>query len=348
VLNATHVLRQRHRVFLAYRKPEIGDRFSIPKYWLPFRHEADLQSLWQIVSIIKTQRIDVVVPTKRKEYFLAGMACKLTGVKNIIILGIVRDLKNTVINNLIYNWLADGIMVNAQMIKDVLLYSSYMKAEKIAVIPNSIAIDVESVQAAPKKFDFTISSLAELSTRKGFDFLLRGFACFIKQYCITNAGIVIIGSGNELENLKLLSITLGIEHLVIFTGFLKDPYPYLLSSTVFAMTSKNEGIPYAIIEAALLDNAIITTKAGGIEELLKDNKHCLYVSYADESLFASQLYRLYSDATLRKQLAENAHQAAIAKFSLEKMEMDMIGFFQEIQKKGFYLKKSRTARKIPI
>lgn len=330
VLNASKILKQKHKVFLAYRKTEVGERFDIDKFQLPFRHEGDLLTLLSLVSIIKKKQIDIVVPTKRKDYFLSGLACRITGAKNIIILGIVRDLKNTITNNLIYNWLADGVMVNAKMIKDVLLKSSYMHPEKIAVIPNSIAIDTASIKPASKPHSFLITSLGELSERKGFDFLIRGFARFVKQYKISDAGLTIIGSGNQMVPLRELANSHDIGSMLTLTGFQKDPYPYLLSSDIFALTSKNEGIPYAVIEAALLDNAIIATKAGGIEELFRNEAECLYVNYDDELTLACRIYDLYSNTTRRKTLANNARHAAEEKFSLEKMETEMIGFFRHI------------------
>ncbi|NTW53982.1 MAG: glycosyltransferase [Chlorobaculum sp.] len=331
VLNAAQVLSQKHRVMLAYRADEVGNRFTVDKYRLPFMNEADLFTLNRLVSIIRRNRVDVVVPTKRKDYFLAGVACRITGAKNILILGIVRNLANTFVNNLVYNMLADGIMVNAQVIKEVLLQSHFMKPEKIAVIPNGISINRGSIAPAKKAFDFMVTSLAELSERKGFDFLIRGFARFLKENKITDAGLVIMGSGGEREKLEALTESLGVKRFVIFAGFVKNPYPNLLASDVFALTSKNEGIPYAIIESALLDNAIITTRAGGTEELLKDNEHCLYVDYGDESLLAMLFDRLYHDRDLRKRLSGNAREITLERFSSEKMETDMISFFRKIR-----------------
>ena len=331
VLNAIKALSGKHNVYLAYRESVVGERFAVPTYRLPFKNEADLYTLAKLVSIIRKRNIDIIVPTKRKDYVLAGLACKQTKAKNILILGIVRDLKKTLINNLVYNKLANGIMVNAYMIKDVLLKSPYMIPEKIAVIPNSLAIKKKAVTPVPKKKPFMITSLGELSERKGFDFLLRGFARFVHELNTNNAELIIIGAGGQLENLKQLSRNLNIEHLVTFTGFQKDPYPMLLSSDVFALTSKNEGLPYAILEAALLDNAIIATKAGGIEELLTERKHCLYVKYGDEISLSHKLLELYNDTDMRKKLAANAQRTVEKHFSPEIMEQKMVSFFQKIQ-----------------
>jgi len=331
VLHAADVMAKKHHCLLAYRKDEIGERFNIKKFQLPFHHEADLYTLARLISIIKEHHIDIVVPTKRKDYFLAGIACKLTKAKNILILGIVRDLKNKGINELVYHRLADGIMVNAHMIKDVLLQSSYMKSKNIAVIPNGLFIDVNKIEAIEKKFDFTITSLGELSERKGFDFLITGFALFVSQNSIDNAGLIIIGTGGQLDALKELTRSLNIERLVTFTGFIKNPYPYLATSDIFALTSRNEGIPYATLEAALLDNAIITTRAGGVEEVLTHNQHCLFVEYGEEQSLADHLMHLYRDVPFRKKIACEAKSVAVEQFSLEKMEKEMIEFFRFVQ-----------------
>lgn len=331
VLNAAHVLQQRHNVWLAYRSPAIGERFSIPSWQLPFLNEADLYTLARLVSIIRQHRIDVVVPTKRKDYVLAGLACRLTGASNILILGIVRKLENTFVNDLVYNRLADGIMVNAKMIREVLLESPFMQADKVGVVANGLSIDASTVVPARRRYGFTVTSLAELSERKGFDFLIRGFARFVREHGIRDAGLVIMGTGGQRESLEALARALDIERMVTFTGFVRDPYPELLASDAFALTSKNEGLPYATIEAALLGNAVITTRAGGIEELLQDGVACLYADYGDEATLADQLFRVYSDEKLRKRLADNARAAFLESYSLEKMERDMIAFFQHIR-----------------
>ncbi len=56
VLNASKILKQKHKVFLAYRKTEVGERFDIDKFQLPFRHEGDLLTLSSLVSIIKKNK----------------------------------------------------------------------------------------------------------------------------------------------------------------------------------------------------------------------------------------------------------------------------------------------------
>lgn len=329
-LMAATMLAQNHHVVLAYRSDELGSRFTVPKYKLPFLNEADLYSLYRLISIIRRHKIDVLIPTKRKDYVLAGIASRICGVKNVLRLGIVRDLKNEWHYNVIYNKLADGIIVNAQQIKDVLLQTSYMKPEKIKVIFNGIdTVRLERSSKNPvieKPFPFLITALGEVSDRKGFDYLIRGFANFLSRTNAGDAGLVIIGDGEKLQEFKALATSLKIEKQVIFTGFLENPYPYLSVSDVFAMTSKNEGISNALLEGIYLGNAAISTIAGGVAEVVKDGKQGLLVNYGDVEKLGDHLSRLYKDPDFRNTLAQEGYEMVTKTFSLEKMTGEIVRF----------------------
>lgn len=331
---ATSLKKNGHHVVLAYRRPVIGDRFDLPKYSLPFISEVDVYTLFRLVSIIRKEKIDVIIPTKRKDYVLAGIASRITGVKNVLRLGIVRDLKNRWYYNIIYNKLADGIIANAQQIKDVLLQSRFMKPEKIKVIFNGLdtaRLDQNrSAQRIEKPFEFLVTALGIVTNRKGFDYLIEGFANFLKRSGATNAGLVIIGDGEKMDEFKRLAKSLGVEKQVIFTGFLDNPYPYLSSSDVFAMTSRNEGISNALLEGIYLGNAAISTIAGGVREIIEHGKQGFLVDYGDVEKLGDYLDRLYKDPELRASLAREGYKMVTGTFSMEKMTGEVANFCSKI------------------
>ena len=90
---AAQGLAVRNEVFFAYRKMEIGSRFDVPKYRLPFWNELDMLSISRLIFLIKKHHIDILIPTKRKDYVLAGFAAKAMGKKNVLRLGIERSIK---------------------------------------------------------------------------------------------------------------------------------------------------------------------------------------------------------------------------------------------------------------
>jgi glycosyltransferase involved in cell wall biosynthesis len=330
---AAHAIAKEHNVFLAYQKDILGNRFTIDKFKLPFWSEIDLYTISRVVSLVRENKIEVLIPTKQKDYMIAGIASKICGTKNILRLGIVRRLKSWH-QNIVYNKLPDGIIVNAHRIKDALLEAKFMRAEKIAVIYNGL--DLEKLKntspdegTLKKPFPFLISAMGTLTRRKGFDFLLKGFAHFLSISHAEDAGLIIIGDGSGMDTLKMLANSLNITERVIFTGFLEAPYPYLGMSDIFAMTSKNEGISNSLLEAAYLKNALISTISGGIEEIIEHGGNGYLIEYGDVTQLAQCFIELYSNQSRKIELAEKAHQTVSSTFSLEKMKNEIIRFCTE-------------------
>ena len=143
-----------------------------------------------------------------KDYFLAGLAARMCGKKNVLRLGIVREMRG-LYHRLLYGRWADGIIVNARGIKEVLMQTSWCQDSQVRVIYNGLDLDTLeeaiSQETIPKPFAFTVSSMGRVTRRKGFDDILHGFAHFVSLSQAKDVGLVIIGDGNDLEDLKRLS-----------------------------------------------------------------------------------------------------------------------------------------------
>ena len=332
---AAKALSQNNNVFLAYREDVVGARIPVPKIRLPFRHEADIETIVKLITFIQKHNVEILIPSKRKDYVIAGLVGKACKCLNILRLGIVRDLKNSPVQSFIFNRLADGVIVNAEPIKKKLLESGFRKPEKIRVIYNGIdheeIIELARKQIIKPPFDFTVSAMGELSPRKGFDMLIRSFAKFAHNPAVHNTGLVIIGQGTLQEELQKLAGSLDIERHVIFTGFLENPYPYLAISQVFAMTSLNEGISNALLEAALLGNAIISTPSGGgIQSVIRDGENGFLLEYGDDKKLASLLHKLYANPELTQQIADRGKKTVTEMFSMERMTREILTFCNEL------------------
>ncbi|ACF45415.1 glycosyl transferase group 1 [Prosthecochloris aestuarii DSM 271] len=332
-LMASEALSETCDVVLIYRKALVGDRFSVTRYPLPLISHLDLFSLARIVEIIKKEQIDIIIPTKRKDYVLAGMAAGICGISSVIRLGIDRKLKIPIIHKLIYRDLTDGIIVNAERTKQTLLESRFMQGQKIQVIYNGLdtkKIDAEHSHLPPRPSGLVVTAMGILTFRKGFDFLIRGFARFLVQSPQIDATLVIIGSGPQHETFRALAQELLIADRVIFTGFLENPLPWLKQSDIFAMTSTNEGISNALLEAMYLNNAPICTRAGGTEEIITDRENGLLIPYGDEQKLASAIEELAFSTTIRERLSANAHRSVVNQFSSERMKKELEAFLHRV------------------
>lgn len=332
---AAETLAEEHEVCLAYRREVIGSRFTVRKYRLPCVSHIDLYTLFRLVQIIRKERIEVIIPTKRKDYLLAGLASRICGITNILRLGIQRRLSIPVLHRLIYHTLSDGIIVNAKKIKQDLLLSNFMEDENIKVIYNGVdtgTLDRLGRPPAEKPYPFLVATAGVLTNRKGHEFLLRGFSRFLKLDPEIDAGLIIMGEGPKRAELESLATELGIGRRVRFTGFVDNPYPYMAASDVFAMTSTSEGISNALLEAMYLDSVPVSTRAGGTEELISDGENGFLVEYGDEKQLAEVFLRVAEKPELRGTISMAARKTVVTGFTLAIMKRELSGFC--LQKKN--------------
>jgi glycosyltransferase involved in cell wall biosynthesis len=332
---AAHALAENHKVILAYRDHEIGRRFSIPKIKLPFTSEIGPVTLFRLVKIIREHRIDVIIPTKRKDFTLAGIASLITGTVNILRLGIERDLKNKILNNIVYNKWADGIIVNASIVMETLLRSSFMKREKIRVVHNGLdtqALDTTSAMKLRlnKKFSFIISSMGRITPVKRVDILVESFKNFLTVTNAHDALLVIIGDGESLPSIRRQIIESGITEQVIITGYIDNPYPYIHESDIFIITSVKEGISNSMLEAMYLGSLVISTPAGGALEVLRHGENGFVIDFNDVSSLTTLLVDIYSHPEIKDEIVPRARETVVEKFRIERMISDIEEFVREV------------------
>ncbi len=75
--------------------------------------------------------------------------------------------------------------------------------------------------------------------------------------------------GGPLENqIRERVAALGLSHRVRMTGFRPDGRRLMAAMDVFLMTSEFEGLPIALLEAMALGKPVVSTRVGGIPEVL--------------------------------------------------------------------------------
>lgn len=93
----------------------------------------------------------------------------------------------------------------------------------------------------------------------------------------TNKKLIIIGrQGSMSDTCMQLIKNLKLESKVIFTGFKKNPYPYIKYADLFVLSSDYEGLSMSLLEAITLGTPVISTDCpSGPAEIIGNNTHCL-------------------------------------------------------------------------
>lgn len=312
-------LRRRHNVFFLGKDSILKERFGaeIPFFTARFASVFDLTTKKAIEKIVIENSIDVIVSTKKKEYFLAGLVSRSLGIKHFLRLGIVRKMKWPFWHRLLYCRLNDGIIVNAHRIKHELLRFDWMRNHPIQVIYNGIPGIDDAPRTDYLSEPFTIISTGMLTRRKGFHLLIEAVAN-MPEKLRSRVKLHILGKGREEESLKKQIKKNGLEEVIFPEGF-TDPKPWLANASLFCLLSANEGISNALVEAMAAGVPVLTTDAGGAGEFIIDGENGYLVS-RDVEAICHRLNELISlPSGQLKTAGEKGRETVIALFDMDRM-----------------------------
>ncbi|XP_022122607.2 phosphatidylinositol N-acetylglucosaminyltransferase subunit A [Pieris rapae] len=147
-----------------------------------------------------------------------------------------------------------------------------VKAHKVSVIPN--AVDAYSFTPDPGQRDpnyVTIVIVSRLVYRKGVDLMAAVIADMCPRY--PNIRFIIGGDGPKMWLLQEVRERKGFQHCVTLLGSLKhsEVRDVLVKGDIFLNTSLTEAYCMAIVEAASCGLKVVSTKVGGIPEVLPND-----------------------------------------------------------------------------
>jgi len=131
-----------------------------------------------------------------------------------------------------------------------------------------------------------ILAVGRLTAQKDYPFLIEAFANTLKTH---RSRLQILGEGEERPALENLVRDLGLEDDVSMPGFVSNPFPYIVRSAAFVLSSRWEGLPGVLIEAMYCRDPLISTDCpSGPREILLDGKYGRLVPIQDvEALSAA-------------------------------------------------------------
>lgn len=138
--------------------------------------------------------------------------------------------------------------------------------------------------------------------------------------------MVIAGDGPEGPDLRALAERLELtgspgnaDPLVRFLGSRSDVPGLLRAADVLLLTSRWEGLPYAVLEAMAAGVPLVATRVGGIPELVVDGATGVVAEPGDTEGIAAALMRLLGDRALRSRLGAEAKRRSRRLFSEARM-----------------------------
>ena len=121
----------------------------------------------------------------------------------------------------------------------------------------------------------------------------------------------------DREALIPLMESLGIQNCVKMVGITNEVPTYLSAADIYIQSSRHEGLPLALMEAASAALPLVGTRVGGIPEIAREGCNALLVEAEDAGALAHAIGELMRDKELRKRLGENSLKVFKEAFSVE-------------------------------
>jgi glycosyltransferase involved in cell wall biosynthesis len=173
-----------------------------------------------------------------------------------------------------------------------------------------------------------IGTVGRLNEVKCQDLLLRSFARL--KASRPDARLLLVGDGPQRDRLEALAVQLGVREAVHFAGYQANPERFLAVMDVFALTSRMEGLPLAILEAWAAGLPVVASAVGGVPDLITHGRNGLLFTSGDETALTGLLGEVLGGVGLALLLGAAGREEVLARYDLRRMAADYDGHYREL------------------
>ncbi len=233
------------------------------------------------------------------------------------------------------SFFTDKITSISEATKQALVEFEYLSSKKIDVVYNGISPKKPQTEVVSslreqynfKQSDIVFGTVARLDPIKNQTLLINAFHQVLIQ--TPNCKLLIVGDGDERENLELLTEKLNIAESVIFTGYITQPVNYMALMDVFLLPSLSEGTSMTLLEAMSLSKPCIVTSVGGNPEVIQDQHNGIVIGNQELEQLMSAMVKLAENKVERETFGQNGENLFNRKFLVKSMAAN----YQKIYKK---------------
>jgi glycosyltransferase involved in cell wall biosynthesis len=321
---------------LDYPLPEDVPLTRIPKPGPP----GLLPAIWRLARVVERRRPDVVVSAFSSPSFVTGNALALARHRPRWLARVSLDPDDSEPGRLLRRWMgalyarADRVAANAHFL--------CRRVEEIHAPPGGVeylpnATDFETIQRLAREDApsapagrLRLISVGRLEPVKRFDLLVEATGRLVRGLDLE---LVILGEGAERARLEARAEELGVQ--LLLPGFTPNPWAWLARADLFALCSRSEGMPNALVEAQGLGlAAVVTGGQTGAVEVVEDGSTGLVVSRADAAALSEAIGELLgADASRRRAMGAQAELRARTGYSAGPSTRSLEVMLQELSER---------------
>jgi glycosyltransferase involved in cell wall biosynthesis len=301
------------------------------------RGEWDLAAVARLRRLMGSYRPDVIHAHTAHAHTLVGLArgCRLRPAV-VVSRRVDFHLHGGPAGRWKYKRLADCIVPVSDGVRRVLV-SDGLDPRTLRIVHSGVDVEKFGDNVAPTALRRElgldphaplIGNIAALVPHKDHATLLR--AARLVADVVPRVHWVIAGIGPLEAELRELAAELGLAGSVTFLGFRHDVANVLAALDVFALSSAEEGLCTSLLDAMLLERAVVATRVGGVPEVVVDGVTGRLVPARDPAPLAAAILALLAAPENAARMGRAGRARVLAQFDLRQTVHRTLTVYEEV------------------
>lgn len=311
---------------------------GIETFPIAMHGEVDPLACFQVKTLIKSYKYNIIHSHTSHAHTLAFFSSFGRKVNRLVTRRVDFSIYRhsfLKLSGIKYRYMSDFYVAISRKIKEVLMEDGIPK-ERIFVVHSGIntkRFEDSTREHLISEFDIksneqVVINVAHLAGHKGQKYLVKAIPDVLAE--LPSVRFFIVGGGELKEELKVLAESLGLGEKLIFTGFRQDVGAFYNIADLFVMSSVQEGLGTAVLDALALGKPVVATKSGGIPEIIQDGETGLMVPPADPKTLSKRIIQMLTDNELANRVAKKGQIMVNEKFTVSAMVDKNIDVYHQI------------------
>lgn len=144
------------------------------------------------------------------------------------------------------------------------------------------------------------------------------------------ATFLLVGDGELRGDIETSIRNLGLTERVRLLGWRGDLARIYAATDIFALTSRNEGTPVALIEAMAAGLPSVSPDVGGIRDVVTSPGLGIAIADANAERLAEEVCSLLNAPKRRREMGERARQSVLSRFGFDRLVDDIIALYRHV------------------
>ncbi len=283
-------------------------------------------SLYKLARILRSHNVDVLHCHNHKANLYGALAGALAGTPVIIAqlhgLGRARNVWRRLANLVVFRRANTILSIARAVQQDILATNWLVPAEKLSILEDSVDYDRFAHCKVPREESrrllgvpsdaVVFATVGRLAPTKGLPYLIEAF-CTVREQ-LPHAHLVLLGDGHTRSELERQAAATPHGKAIHFLGHRDHIERFFNGMDVFVMASLAEGVGRALLEAMAAGVPVVSTRVGGIPEVVNDSSVGFLVPPRDAIALAQMMIHVAGMSDQQRAAIAAAGQERILRF----------------------------------